>query len=182
MEPKTRCFIALDLPENIRSELSRVQTELKKLDLIVGGYTEADAMHLTLKFLGSISTEAMNKVRRLLKTVNQKKFDAFTEELGIFSEEFIRIVWISLGGKEVHELQGKIDYTLHDLYKKEERFMSHITISRVKNIKNKEAILDFVKKTAVNKVIGNITSFSLMKSTLMKEGARHEVIEKYELT
>ena len=50
---KIRCFIALDLPIEIKEELKNVQEELKKQDLFKGKFTEPQHLHLTLKFFGS---------------------------------------------------------------------------------------------------------------------------------
>jgi len=45
-----------------------------------------------------------------------------------------RIAWIKVEGVGIWELQKRIDEALEDLFKKEERFMSHLTIARIKYV------------------------------------------------
>lgn len=181
MADKTRCFIALDLPGNVISELQNIQEEIKKEDLFIGKLTEKDNLHLTLKFLGSISKSTLIEVQKKLKQVKFNSFEADIDEIGLFSEEFVRIIWVKLNGKEVFELQSKIDNVLLGMFPKEERFMSHITIARVKNVKEKLNLIDFVKKFKLESIKGQIRSFSLMSSELKPEGPVYTVIEKYKL-
>lgn len=182
MSEKQRCFIALDLPKEMISELKRIQDELRKQNLFIGKFTEENNMHLTLKFLGSIPNDAVTKVKERLKGIKLNSFEADIDELGIFSEDFIRIVWVKLNGKEVFELQKQIDGKLADFFPKEERFMSHITIARVKSIKDedKQKLFGALKKIKLN-IKGKIISFSLIRSVLMPAGPVYETIEKYEL-
>lgn len=180
MSEKQRCFIALDLPKEMISELKKVQSELMKQNLFIGKFTEEDNMHLTLKFLGSIPNDNITKIKDRLKGIKLNSFEADIDELGIFSEEFIRIIWVKLNGNEVFELQKQIDDKLVDFFPKEERFMSHITIARVKSIKDKQPLFDALKKIKID-IKGKINSFSLIRSVLMPAGPIYETIEKYEL-
>lgn len=181
MADKTRCFIALDLPGNVISELISIQEKIKKEDLFIGKLTEKDNLHLTLKFLGSISKSTLVEIKKRLKQVKADSFEASIDELGLFSEEFVRIIWIKLNGKEVIELQNKIDNELLGMFPKEERFMSHVTIARVKNVKEKLKLIDFIKKFKLELIKGKIRTFSLMSSELKPEGPVYTVIEKYKL-
>ena len=181
MPDKLRCFIALDLPENVVSELKKIQQEIWKQDVIIGKLTEEENIHLTLKFLGSISSGILEQVRRKLKSIKFNSFEASIKEVGVFSPEFVRIIWAKMGGKEVFELQSLIDNALSDLFPKEERFMSHITISRVKNIKDKGKLIAFINRYKMEEIKGKITSFSLITSELRPEGPKFTVIEKYNL-
>ena len=180
MTGKQRCFIALDLPKEMISELKKVQDELRKQNLFTGKFTEENNIHLTLKFLGSISNDMVIKVNDRLKGVKSSSFESNIDELGIFSEDFIRIIWTKLNGNEVFDLQKNIDDKLVDFFPKEERFMSHITIARVKSIKDKPPLFDALRKIKIN-IKGRITSFSLMRSVLVPSGPIYETIEKYEL-
>jgi RNA 2',3'-cyclic 3'-phosphodiesterase len=182
MPEKTRCFIALELPSSIISEILELQETLKKQDLIIGKFTETENIHLTLKFLGSISDGEIEQTKRKLREVKMNKFEASLGETGVFSEEFVRIVWVTLDGQEVLDLQKKIDTNLANLFSPEDVFMSHITLARVKNVKDKIKLINFANKMKVNKIKGQIKSFALMKSILKPSGAEYEVIERYNLS
>lgn len=181
MEKNIRCFIALDLPYNMIEEAKVVQADIKKHDLIIGNYTKPENIHLTLKFLAEIPEEEIDEVKDALSNVKVKPFEASIDELGVFSPEFARIIWLHLKGQEVLDLQKTIDEALSEYFPKEQRFQSHITIARVHNLKDKQELLDYVKDFKVNETKGEIKSFSLMKSTLTAQGSVFEVIERYNL-
>lgn len=176
-----RCFIALDLPDGMVKGLEDIQNELKQKELFTGKLTEKENLHLTLKFLGELPEEKIKRAQDRLKKVSKKSFTAVIDELGVFSEDFIKIVWAKLEGKDVFELQASIDDALSDLFAKENRFMSHITIVRVKQVKDKKALIEFLKNYKLN-VKGTVSSFSLIKSTLTPSGPVYEVIERYPLS
>ena len=175
-----RCFVALDLPGALKEEIKLVQAELKEQNLFIGKFIEPDQLHITLKFFGSITPTDAEKLRKALKTVKQKAFTASLSGFGVFSEEFVRIIWAELHG--VDELQRAVDAAVSGMFKNEERFMSHITLARVKSTKEKEKLINAVKKLKSNLFSVPIKSFSLMESTLTPEGSIYKVIEKYSLS
>ncbi len=181
MPEKLRCFISLDLPKDAVLKLKEVEDEIWKQDMFIGKITEEEHIHLTLKFLGSISKDKVETVRRRLKNISFDKFEASIDEIGVFSEEFVRIIWVALNGEEVMRLQSMIDNCLEDQFPKEERFMSHITLARVKNVKAKVELLKYISKFSLKEIKANIESFSLMTSELRPEGPKYSLIERYEL-
>lgn len=60
MSEELRAFIAVPLPEALRSELRRAITELKREPWAEGvRWVEAANLHLTLRFLGKVAVEAI---------------------------------------------------------------------------------------------------------------------------
>ena len=59
--------------------------------------------------------------------------------------------------------------------------MGHITIARVKNLKNKSFFLELINKTKVNKIVFMIKEFYLKESILRKEGPVYKVISTYKV-
>jgi len=164
-----RTFIALDLPLDVRREIKKIQTKLPEFS---GKLTEIENLHLTLKFLGEIDDEKINEIEKRLEKIKIKKIDAEIDSIGVFSESFIKIVWLHIAGCE--KLQEEVDNKLEDLFPKENRFMSHITIARVKNIKNKKEFLEKIKKIKIEKIKFSINSFKLKKSILTGEKPVYE--------
>ena len=181
MEETKRCFIALDLPREAIDEIREIQGAISKKNLFAGKSTEVENLHLTLKFLGEIDEEKIEKVKERLKKIKLSDFEASLGGVGVFSERFIRIIWIELSGKEVFDLQKKIDESLSGLFEPEARFMSHITIARVKSVKDKKSLLDYVKKIRLKNFKFKINEFSLKKSELLFEGPHYENLGKYVL-
>ena len=170
-----RCFISIDIPEEIKFGIKKIQDELPEF---FGKKTEQENLHLTLKFLGEIKEDKINKVKEKLKEIKFNKFEAEIDSMGVFSEKFVKIIWLHLSNCD--ELQNEIDNKLKDLFDKEKRFMSHLTIARVKSLKNKEDFLKQVKKMEIPKMKFIINNFKLKKSTLTEKGPIYETLESFE--
>jgi len=168
-----RVFIAIDIPDNVKEEILRIQ---KKLPEFSGKLTEKENLHLTLKFLGEISEQEVEKIKNKLKEIKLEKFDAGISEIGVFNKNFIKIIWIKLDNCE--ELQKEIDSKLENLFEKEERFMSHLTIARVKNVKDKKKFISEIEKIKINKINFLVSSFKLKKSDLAgKKPVYEDILE-----
>ena len=182
-EGRVRCFIAIDFPREIINEIERAQGEIEKKKIFRGKFTEGENLHLTLKFLGEIGSGTISGVRRRLREIgeNFERFGAELGELGIFSQKFIRIIWIQILGGKILELQKEIDKVLarDDLFKPEERFMSHLTIARVKGVNDRRIFFKKLKKVSVKKLKFEVPAFYLMKSELKTEGPVYSVVEKF---
>ncbi len=181
MQEKTRCFISINIPEEVVKKVQEIQ---EKLPEFRGKKTEKENLHLTLKFLGEISNEKIEEIKKVLREIKQKSFDLEVKDIGVFSPKFIKIIWLYLRGAE--ELQKNIDRIISenfDDFKKEKRFMSHLTIARVKNIgeQNKEDFLENLKKIKIPEISFSVKEFCLMSSELKPKGAEHKVLERFGL-
>ena len=157
-----RCFIALDFPSDILFEIKSIQDKLQKKVLFLGKFTETPNLHLTLKFLGDISEEKIPEIKKRLSEIKlDSQINAELEETGVFNKKVVRIIWTKLSGKGIFELQKKIDEKLSDMFPKEERFMSHITIARVRNVSNKPELFEYLKSIKPKKIKFRIDSFAL---------------------
>lgn len=177
----TRCFICIQFPEEVIKEIARVQEELGKMKF-TGKITEIENLHLTLKFLGEIDDKKLNEIKGRLKKIEFREFNAKLSESGTFSiHGNPRIVWIKIGGIGIFELQKKIDDALNGLFKKEERFMSHLTIARIKYAKDKKRFIDYAERLSVKKTNFKVNKFILMKSEPKSPCPIYSVIEEYAL-
>lgn len=178
---KIRCFVAIELPKNLCNEILRIQKFLKKKTHFTGKITEFDNLHLTLKFLGEIEEKNLVEIIERLKVIKWDSFKAYPSDLGIFyHKKDPRIVWIRLGGKGVMELQKKIDSLLDGMYEPEGRFMSHITIARIKHVKDKEKFVEHISNVKSKNFEFNVNEIYLKKSELYKEGPIYSDIMKFE--
>ncbi|MFH1711460.1 MAG: RNA 2',3'-cyclic phosphodiesterase [Nanoarchaeota archaeon] len=176
-----RCFIALDFTRDFRDEIERVQQELEKKKGWQGKLTERENLHLTLKFLGEIEDEKVEEVQKKLREIKMPDFSCYLGNLGVFTPSLIKIVWVHIIGKEVLELQKKIDEKLKDLFEPEKRFMSHLTIARVKFVKDKKILLGELGKIKTQNLKFPVREFYLMKSELTEKGPIYEELEKFSL-
>ena len=171
-----RCFIGIDLPSSAIKEIERLQNKIEPH--FTGKVTESKNLHLTLKFLGEIDNDTLKKVKKKLFLIKFQPFELYIDKLGVFSKKFVKIVWVKVFNVPLQQL---IDNSLADIFEKEWRFMGHITIARIKNLKNKNSFLELINKTKVNKIVFMIKEFYLKESILQKEGPVYKVISRYRI-
>ena len=172
-----RTFISIDIPEEVREEIVKIQDKLPEF---YGKKTESENLHLTLKFLGEIDGKKVDEVKKRLKEIEFNKFETEIDSIGVFSEKFIRIIWLHITNCE--KLQRQIDENLEGVFDKEKRFMSHLTIARVKSIRDQKKFLEELEKIEIPKMNFVVDNFKLKESVLLREGPRYKTIEEYKLS
>jgi len=168
-----RLFVSLDIPKEIVNEIVKIQNKIKEENFFIGKFVAKENLHLTLKFLRGVKEERVSEIKNNLLKMKFEKFRIRLGKLGTFSE---RIFWVELLGRGVFNLQKKIDDTLSELFPKEKRFMSHITIVRIKKIKNKKGFENFVNSINYSKKGFVAKSFSLKSSILGRKGADYRTL------
>lgn len=170
-----RLFVALDTDKKVKEYLNFLQREIDIADVKL---KYATGFHLTLKFLGDVSD--FEPVTRALREIEFSEFDLKTKGIGYFGKG-IRVIWAGVEPEEpVKELNRKIDEKLTPLgFAKDERFHPHVTIARVKNIKNRNALIEKFKAIEKKEIRFRVNSFILYKSTLTSQGPIYSVVEKY---
>ena len=171
-----RCFISINFPDAFKEEIKKIQNILPDF---IKNKTNPENLHLTLKFLGEISNEKFKLISEKLKEINFKRFFLNSGEIGLFDNNDKGVVWISLKNSE--ELQKKIDDSLKEIFPTEKRFMSHLTIARTKEIKDKKEFLEFLKTIKLNSFKFEVKEFYLMESKLTTQGSIYKIVEKYAL-
>ncbi|MGB9613444.1 MAG: RNA 2',3'-cyclic phosphodiesterase [Candidatus Margulisiibacteriota bacterium] len=178
-----RTFIAVELPDEVRKNITELINELKTTEAAVK-WVEQQNLHITLKFLGWVEDRKINEVMDLIKKAVEKtgSFKAKFAGLGTFpAGKTPRVVWVGVkdGSDRLTNLANALEKTLSQAgYRSQEReFSSHVTIGRIK------------EKKGVDKLIAKISEFKssefgeaivnhvdLMKSTLTPKGPIYEKI------
>ena len=180
MENLHRTFICIDLPKEIIQETTRIQ-ELLKNKQFTGKITEPENLHLTLKFLGEISDEKLEQVKNALDKIKFPQLNLKLGNIGFFSYRGKpRIIWIKLQGKQIYALQKQIDSALKPLFKEEERFMGHLTIARIKYVKDPEGFKEHIKSLKLKQLEFSTDKFKLKTSELKPIGPTYTTIKEYE--
>ena len=173
-----RCFISINIPEEVSLKIQRIQSELPDF---YGKKTELENLHLTLKFLGEIGEDKVEKVKEKLREIEFKKYKTCLDYIGFFDNQKYGVVWLHIPKYE--GLQKIVDCTTKKVgFDLEKRFMSHLTIARVKSIKDKREFLNGLKKIEIPKIKFNVDKFYLMNSKQRKTGPIYEIIEEYKLS
>ena len=173
-----RTFIAIELPEELSAKLKSIQEQLvtdsAKLTL-------TRAFHLTLKFLGEIDDSRADDLKNMLAKIKFKPFEARLTKLGFFPDEnYIRVIHIGLEPeKQIKALQKNIESSLPK-FKKDNRFHPHITLARVKFVKDKEQFKTTISKIKLPEFPEfKVENFKLIKSTLTPEGPVYEELASF---
>jgi len=136
--------------------------------------------HLTLKFLGEVDENKIEKIKEKLAEIKFKPFECEINGIGNFGGNFVKVVFVRITNSEkMVELQKQIDDKLADFFKKEKGFEPHLTIARVKFAENKKDYIEALKKIKTEKQAKKVNSFELIKSTLMPKGPVYEVLGTY---
>src|SRR3989344_3861225 len=122
-----RLFIAVELSQEMKDYLFNLQKELN-LDAKIK-WVGKKHMHLTLKFLGDVEEEKLNKIIELLSGVKFEAFEFGLKCLDVFDKSFPRVLFVDLWPTDkIMDLQFKVENMLKDLFEIDKRFKAHLTI------------------------------------------------------
>ncbi len=134
-----RAFIASELPAALQDSVHSATADLRKTlgDGLIR-WVPAHNVHLTLKFLGDVSTSSLELIKQMMVTEAAQfaAFDVQVEGLGCYPNvRRPRVLWVGLTAPaELASLQRAIEAASARLgYESEERdFSPHLTIGRVR--------------------------------------------------
>ena len=181
---QNRLFVAVDMPEVVQKEIERIKRVFQKQELFEGRFTKPDQVHITLKFIGKIATNQIEKIDTVLKTIYAHKITAQVGSVDVFTVgNRIKILYLNLLCPELAMLAEKVKSVLLPWCEKEHRsFVSHATIARIKRVENKQRLLDFVRNFSVTPIDEFvIDSFVLKQSVLLPQGPEYTTLETYQL-
>lgn len=177
-----RSFIAIELPDEFRLALARLQERLKSGSRALVKWVDPQGIHLTLKFLGNISPDMVGRITTALEGAvrGMSPFHLEAGGLGAFpSLKRVRVVWVGIAGEvdRLSRLQRSIESALVPLgFAPESRtFSPHLTLGRLRdqatpeesrNLGQLVATASFETAYAVE-----VASVHLMRSQLTREGA-----------
>ena len=182
-----RSFIAIELPEEVKRELSQLSRELGKAKYPFVKWVDTGNIHLTLKFLGNIPPAQVAKITGAMKGAVRGKspFQLEISRLGAFpGVNQPRVIWVGVGGEtdRLLELQQDIDSRLVPLgfVPEKQPFVPHLTIARVRenaSTDDRKALGRLLASTGFDSQ-GRIAvdSVKLMRSQLTPEGPIYSLL------
>ncbi len=191
MVAKQRCFLAIDIDSDLIQNIVKVQEEFKNTNNNVK-YVEEENLHFTLKFFGDIDKDKIFEVKNcILKVLNEINFkDNFSNEisikgLGTFpNKNYMKVLWVGCENSEfITKLHDALDLEFKKIgFKLDKQFKTHITIGRIRNLKDKNEFKSKIEKLE-NFEIGNmnIEKISLKISELTSKGPIYSNIKVFEL-
>jgi 2'-5' RNA ligase len=182
-----RSFIAIELPPELKKELTKVETQLKINSPPVIKWIEPGSIHITLKFLGETSDAILDDLILAMEesVVGVSPFKLDVRQLGAFpGVDRPQVIWVGVSGEmeKLKQLQKNLEKNTEQLgFKRESRtFSPHLTLGRVRDgarpddIQRISKLLNETVFTALHNI--NVNQINLMKSVLTPTGAIHTFI------
>ncbi len=175
-----RCFIAIDIGEELRRKIASFVRGLEEFGPDVR-WLRPENLHLTLKFLGDTEETLLDGIASSLQAVASRHggFGLRLAGTGVFPDYTRpRVVWIGVDkSEELNLLYSDIEREMEGLgYERERReFTPHLTIGRIKSREKPLALLRELRRWK-DREFGKIevSEILLMKSTLKPTGAEYE--------
>ncbi|MFY0693367.1 MAG: RNA 2',3'-cyclic phosphodiesterase [Paracoccaceae bacterium] len=179
-----RVFVAIDIPETIRAEITALQSAIP-----VGRRVPAENLHLTLRFLGEQPERAVEEAHEALSGLQAAPFQLQLAGVGSFGSRSPQVIYADLApSSELAELERRITRALRQagLAFPRQRFRPHVTLVRLPKIVagvELERIRDsLADQAAFRGSVFEVHSFALYRSTLSPRGALHELLASYPLS
>jgi len=175
-----RLFVALDLPDECRADVSA----------LAGGIPGAkwvppDNYHLTLRFIGEIENWRAQEVDDALAMIRGNSFDLSLRGLGTFEKAGrIHSLWVGAERNDaLAHLQNKIEVALQrvGLAPERKRFSPHVTIARTDRAPPEKVIAYLQAHNLFRAPVVRVDSFTLFSSRLGKEASVYTPEVAYDL-
>ena len=181
-EDQVRSFISIDLED--QQILSRIAPILSSLQSLGGDLkpVERENIHLTLKFLGNVSTPRLSEVKSSLQHVIYSAFTAEIRGVGAFPNlNHMNVIWVGVneGWSQVERIYEQVEKQLSSLgFRRESRpFSPHITIARVRSGRNRDEIANFLRRLG-DESFGtfSVNGIRLKQSILSSSGPKYSTL------
>jgi 2'-5' RNA ligase len=183
-----RLFVAINFPPDLRRDLWRATESLRAARLPVR-WVGADALHLTLKFLGEVQPAQRPDIERALAAAVQgaRPFELGLGGFGAFpAVERPRVIWVACEGTPPLELlQHRVEIETERLgFPVEARaFRPHVTLGRVGRDAGRSRLggLDQLLEDLAFEASCVVSAVDLMLSRPGAEGSVYEVAQSVPL-
>jgi 2'-5' RNA ligase len=166
-----RLFVSLELPESVRRGLAELDPHIRGVR-----WLDQRQMHLTLSFLGKVSSEVQETLIEKLRAISWKAFFLPLVGLGTFpSKGSPTVVWIGVGTAHPHlfQLHKRVQEAVlgAGLEPDLRAFHPHVTLARCRDV-SPEMLRPFLKAhAAFDAGIIHVESFCLNSSELTPAGS-----------
>ena len=175
-----RLFVALTLPEDIRTRLAGLSNGLPG-----ARWVKPENLHLTLRFLGELDNLAAADVDDALAKIQCPGFALTLNGIGHFGEgRKLRALWVGVeANPDLMRLQEKIEQALIrvGLPPEPRKFKPHVTLARFKSNPGARLQDSLADHSLVRAGPIPLESFELYSSFTSAEGAIYQVEASYPL-
>jgi 2'-5' RNA ligase len=189
MGDEIRAFVAIELPTDVAAYLAETMNALKKC----GGdvkWVRSESIHLTLKFLGPLSTDLLDKVGMELDELGSRVQPAKIALKGIGAFPNLikpRVIWTGCAvmagnpGKLVEGLERV--FVKYGFPKEKRMFSPHFTLGRVRSGKGLHDTIEYIRSHSLDQgPVFEAASASLFQSVLKPSGAEYKQLHRFYFT
>lgn len=189
MSPTLRCFLAFDLPEEIRAVVKRVHGDLNKSPLDVR-WVRPGNVHLTVVFLGNVAVDDLQPLGEQVKAVCTKygPFEIGLNGVGVFGGmKSPRVLWLGVEGdvERMGFFQKAISKRIRPFGIKEEKraFHPHLTLGRFRRGAHGGQVLRGLleRYSGLSSPVCTLEELTLFRSDLRSDGAKYTKIQSWPL-
>ncbi len=173
-EKAKRIFFALWPQDTLRQSLNRAAHTLA---LQAPARRVADYnLHLTLHFIGNVSLEQLDCMKRQARKVRAPGFDLCVDSQGCFSKAAVGWLGCSEVPLRLRQLHQELGRRLRrcEFQPEARRYSPHVTVAR--------KIRTMPTDTAFEPLRWRVENFVLVESQSCADGVKYSVIETYPLT
>jgi 2'-5' RNA ligase len=177
-----RVFIAVDLPNEIREALRKVQLELRPLTHSVR-WVAPESIHITLKFVGEVPDKRIEDIDSAITGLTWKPFTVTVRGVGFFpGTRSPRVLWAGMEAPTMQGLAEQLDTRMERLgFEKEKRaFRPHITLARANNTRIESSLVSAAAQYEEHEFGAfAVDRMFLFRSTLKPTGSEYEKLKEY---
>ena len=125
-----RLFVALEIPEQVRARLVRLQSGVPG-----ARWAAPEQMHLTMRFIGEVDEPVAHGIDDALSAIRAPAFEMELAGVGEFGGKTPRALWVGVRSNDaIIHLQRKTETALQRFGLEAERrkFTPHVTLARLK--------------------------------------------------
>jgi 2'-5' RNA ligase len=185
-----RCFVAVDLPPDVKAAALELADALRrKARSVDARWCSPDQLHVTLAFLGEVPEQRVVDVRDALagSVTRHPPLPLRASGLGVFpGRARPRVVWLGIAD-DTGALAGvarAVGETLEPLgFRPEARaFRAHVTLARLRSSHGTSALLRALDAAdAADLGAWSVPDVVLYRSHLHPRGARYEAVARFAL-
>jgi RNA 2',3'-cyclic 3'-phosphodiesterase len=179
-----RLFIAIEIPENIRTGFASLLKEFRSVSPQVK-WVRAENLHVTLKFLGETEPAKLGALQNVLSAVRSAEPVSLEfRGLGFFpNDKRPRVFWAGMeGSANLKSLAVEVDQATHRLgFPLEERpFTPHLTLARFPLPGALPKLLQAIQEKSAQ-AFGSLRTeeFHLIESKLKPTGAEYTTVQTF---
>ena len=173
-----RCFVGVMLPKYLKDNIVKIQQLINYLP-IDGKLVEKENLHICLSFLGEVEDEKLGILYENLDRLCLKHGSLSVQVSGIKlipSEKYVRVIVLNCFSKELESLGKDIEKEVGGDAKP-----PHITLCRVRKIRDKNQTIEKIKEIKSNVVELEISGIEVIKSHLVRTGPIYNVLHESKL-